>query len=299
MRFVKPPLSYQQQIDLLVSRGMNIPDHDRAHRYLSHLNYYRLAAYWLPFEEDHATHRFRQGTTFDVVLNHYIFDRELRLLVMDAIERFEVSLRTRWAYHLAHTYGAHAHLDSALFKPKWNHRTNVQQLRESVKNSSETFIRHLRFTYDEQLPPVWALCEIMTLGQLSRWYCNLRHRKDRNAVARCYDMDESHLVSFLHHLTLIRNFCAHHARLWNREFAIALKLPQKRPARLVASLNPHSSKRIYNGLTYLAYMMDSINPGHQWKQRFGALLQRYPQVHERPMGFPDHWRDCPIWRGIV
>ena len=93
MLFIKPPTSYQQQIDLLIARGISIENHDRARCFLSHLNYYRLSAYWLPFEREHANHQFKPGTTFDSVVEHYDFDRELRLLIMDAIERFEVSLK--------------------------------------------------------------------------------------------------------------------------------------------------------------------------------------------------------------
>jgi abortive infection bacteriophage resistance protein len=128
MRFTKPPLSFEAQVDLLIDRGMEIADRTRAKRYLAHLNYYRLAAYWLPFEQDHPTHRFRPGTNFDQVLEHYIFDRELRLLVMDAIERIEVSLRTNWAYTLSHSYGPHAHLQRDLFKAKWPHGKNIEML---------------------------------------------------------------------------------------------------------------------------------------------------------------------------
>ena len=99
---------------LLQARGMAIADPSEALFYLQHLNYYRLGAYWLPFEADHSTHQFRPGTRFDDVLNLYMFDRELRLLVLDAIERSEVSLRGQWAFHLAHQHGVHAHLDATL-----------------------------------------------------------------------------------------------------------------------------------------------------------------------------------------
>lgn len=142
MRFTKPPMTFDEQIELLESRGMVIGDTDRARRYLSHLNYYRLAAYWLPFEETHLPHKFKPDTRFDTVLEHYIFDRELRLLVMDAIERIEVSLRTQWAYYLSHTYGPHAHLDGFLHVPnkgRWTYSKNVEALREIVKNSSLRF----------------------------------------------------------------------------------------------------------------------------------------------------------------
>ncbi|MBU0676182.1 MAG: Abi family protein [Proteobacteria bacterium] len=296
MRFNKPPKTFAEQVGLLVSRGMEIEDPVRAERYLSHLNYYRLAAYWLPYEQDHPTHRFRPGTSFNIVLEHYIFDRELRLLVMDAIERLEVSLRTRWAYHLSHSYGPHAHLDSGIFKRgRWSHPDNVQNLKDVVRVSAEVFIRHFD-TYDEELPPLWAVCEIMTLGQLSKWYANLCHSRDRNAIARTYGFDEVNLTSFLHHLSIVRNLCAHHARLWNREFTFAWKLPRVKPAGLVENFNVTDGKKIYNTLVMLAYLLDRINP-HSWKKRLGALLAKHPEVREGNVGFPDDWRDRPIWRG--
>ena len=95
----KPVLELRDQLQQLKDRGMHVSNDEIAIHYLGHLNYYRLAAYWLPFEKDHATHQFRSGTTFEDVLNSYIFDRELRLLILDAIERIEVSVRTQLAHH--------------------------------------------------------------------------------------------------------------------------------------------------------------------------------------------------------
>lgn len=299
MRFSKPPKTFEEQVKILRSRGMDLDDPERARRYLSHLNYYRLAAYWLPFEQDHPTHRFKPNTRFDTVLEHYIFDRELRLLIMDAIERLEVSLRTRWAYYLSHTYGSHAHLDDGIFKKgPWSHDENVRSLKEVVRSSSEVFIKHFRDTYDEDLPPLWVICEVMTLGQLSKWYANLCHSKDRNAIARVYGLDEVNLVSFLHHLSIVRNLCAHHARIWNREFIFAWKFPRRKPSGLFENFNTADGKKLYNTLVMLAYLMDQINP-HNWKKRLGKLFVKHPDVTARHMGFPDNWRDRPIWHGQI
>lgn len=294
MQFTKPPLLFNAQVDRLLERGMEIDDRERARRYLAHLNYYRLAAYWLPFEQDHPTHRFRPDTTFDLVLDHYVFDRELRLLVMDAIERIEVSLRTGWAYTLSHSYGPHAHLNKELFKAKWPHEKNIVMLEKTIRQSSEVFIRHFREQYDERLPPVWVICEIMTIGQLSKWYANLRHGRDRNTVARRYGLDEVNLSSFLHHLSIVRNHCAHHARLWNRSFPFSWKLPRKKPAGLFDNFNHEDGKRLYNTLVMLAYLMDRINP-NTWKIRLNKLFEKYPVVQPRFMGFPENWRDRPVW----
>lgn len=102
MQFNKSALTHDQQLDQLIQRGLACDDRAEALHYLGHLNYYRLAACWLPFEVDHASHVFKPGSRFVDVLNLYIFDRELRLLVLGAIERVEVSVRTGWAYTLAH-----------------------------------------------------------------------------------------------------------------------------------------------------------------------------------------------------
>jgi len=304
-KYNKPPKTYQEQLNLLVSRGMKVDNPNRALHYLSHLNYYRLAAYWLPFEADHATHRFKPGTSFDQVLESYLFDKQLRLLIMDAIERFEVSLRAKWAYHLAHQYkNPHAHLDATIFQkltktPKWDHAENVAELKDSVRESSEVFIRHLITKYEEELPPIWAICEVMTFGQLSRWFANVAKSSDRNVIARTYDYDEVYFVSFIHHLTIVRNFTAHHARVWNREFSITWKLPLSKPIGVVGSLNRLDGRRIYNTLATLACLTDIINPGNHWKKRLSDLINVYPSVQIRYMGFPDNWRDLPLWKGKV
>lgn len=91
--FQKPPKTWSEQVSLLQSRGMIVSLSDLAEDNLKHLNYYRLAAYWLPFEADHATHTFKPGTLLADVLKLYNFDRHLRLLVLDAIKRIEVSVR--------------------------------------------------------------------------------------------------------------------------------------------------------------------------------------------------------------
>lgn len=166
LKFPKKATTFDQQIDLLIERGMEIPDRDYARHCLTHLNYYRLGAYWLPFESDHASHAFKPGTHFDDVVSLYVFDRELRLLVMDAIERIEVSIRTQWAYQLAHRYGPHAYLEPSIFKNSNIHQCCLTKLREELRRSKEVFVSHYQNNYtDPALPPIWAAVEVMSLGE--------------------------------------------------------------------------------------------------------------------------------------
>lgn len=293
--FTKAATTIDEQIDRLLSRGMIIDDYASACFYLQHLNYYRLGAYWLPFEEDHGTHTLRQGTRFSDVLNLYIFDRELRLIVLDAIERIEVSVRSHWAFHLSHRHGPHAHLNSGLFDTRY-WRKNLDKLSTEVHRSDEVFIHHHLETYLEELPPAWAVCEVMTLGMLSRWYDSLKPYQTRRAIAATYGVDEQVLKSWLHHLSLVRNVCAHHSRLWNREFTITPNLPRTKPSHLAAEFMG-GSRSIYNTLIILLHGMDIVAGSHHWRSRLKALIAKH-DVPTVAMGFPDAWNERAIWQDV-
>ncbi|WP_130473038.1 Abi family protein [Candidatus Magnetaquicoccus inordinatus] len=296
MRYDKPHASFAQQIALLQSRGMLIDDPSHAAHSLAHLNYYRLVAYWLPFEEDHATHRFRPGTRFSAVLNLYEFDRKLRLLVLDAIERVEVSLRTQWAYYLSREHGSHAYMHPSLFVNSEVFQENLNHLRKSVGESHAAFVKHYRDKYtDPDLPPIWDVCELLTFGALSKWYANLRPMPIRRAIAFPYHLDDDVLQSFLRHLNFIRNDCAHHHRLWNRSFTFTMKIPQTKPKKLVDNFCREGSRKIYNALVMLAWMMDLIQPHNDWKERLLEMIEQHA-IEPSSMGFPADYRQRLIWQ---
>ena len=209
MKFAKPALSIPDQISLLERRGMAVPDKAKATHYLQHISYYRLRAYWLPFEQAapaDSDHSFRPGSSFDDALSLYVFDRHLRLLVMDAVERIEVSLRGNWAHHLAMKYGSHGYIDAANYGHAERYAKALTSLLEEIDRSRDTFIEHYKRKYDDpELPPVWMAAEVMSLGQLSKWLGNLKHRADRQAIAKPYGLGETVVVSIAHHLTYVRN----------------------------------------------------------------------------------------------
>lgn len=298
--FTKPPKTFAEQVQILQSHGLDIPDQSKAEFYLSQLNYYRLSAYCLPFETNHTTHQVAPGTTFDDVLNIYIFDRELRLLLLDAIERVEVSLRTQMAYHLSHRHNTvHPHLDPSIFQNAGRHQDGLNKLKKDVRQSDEDFIRHLTTKYQETLPPIWAVVELMTMGQLSKWFSNINERQDRKAICQVYNINETIMTSFCEHLSLVRNKAAHHARLWNRVFPKQMKLPTVGPSDLINSIlrlphNDRSLKKLYNTLTITLYLMDIIAPDHQWKMRLKDLINTHA-IDTTKMGFPADWETRPLW----
>jgi abortive infection bacteriophage resistance protein len=301
MEFNKPPKTFQEQLELLIERGLIVNNIERALHYLSHLNYYRLEAFLLPFEVSRNPHQFAKDTHFEQILNHYLFDRELRLHLLDAIERIEVSFRTQWAYHLSHAYGTHAHLiDSKGVSKKSNwYRANIEDLKEHIERSDEPFIKHFRETYDEELPPAWVSCEVMSLGLLSRFYSNLRANKVRNAIAATYQVDEKFLEGFMEHLSYVRNVCAHHSRLWNRHLSKKMPLPKGKPSGIRDNIfidEIHKTEhKLYNTLVLIQHILTLICADSHWAKSLELLISKYG-IDVKHMGFPEDWKNRPLWQ---
>jgi abortive infection bacteriophage resistance protein len=292
----KPALTLDEQVALLRRRGMHIGDEERARHYLGHLNYYRLRGYWMGFELPLANGEqpFREGADFDAILALYDFDRRLRLEINDAIERVEVSLRTRWAHVLGLKAGPTAHRDAALFDA--HHSALLRKVETLYADRNEVFLR--RYLDRGEEPPIWALCEVLSLGDLSKWLRSLKHHADRQAIADAYGLHETPFGSFVEHLAYVRNVCAHHARLWNRHLVVAtLRLPKK-PAELVAQLQraPDRFQRLYNTLTVLAFLLRTISPDSTWRQRLRTLVEERPDLWNA-MGMPEGWQDFALWKG--
>jgi len=280
--FHKPFFTISQQITQLKSRGMLFDDEGKALYYLENLNYYRLSGYWLMFEEDHATHKFRDGTFFKRVIDYYVFDRELRLLMLDAIERIEVSVRSRLAYELSQKYGSHPHLNCTIFHPAITYTKTLTKLKSEIDRGKEPFLQHFKKKYIEELPPLWASVELMSLGQVSNWFSCIKIRQDRQLIARHYDLDEKILVSFLHHLTIIRNICAHHGVLWNKTLTVELKIPKK----YEANYNTIQRKKLFNTFVMIEHLLKIISPTNHWSQRLSELISKY-DIDTAMMGYKD------------
>ncbi|MEI8257328.1 MAG: Abi family protein, partial [Deltaproteobacteria bacterium] len=228
--YTKPALTIAEQIDLLRTRGM-VLDQPAAMKALEQLGYYRLSGYWYPFRKFDAAgvrlDEFRLGTTLDAVISQYEFDRALRLELLNAIERIEVALRTAVTYHFAHHAGPQGYADPAHFRTGFAHADWLSRADDEVSRSREKFIEHFAAKY-EGFPrvPIWMLTEVVSIGSLSKLLTGLA-TPIQSGIARQYKVHQVVLTSWVHALTVVRNHCAHHARLWNREFGVKPKRPER------------------------------------------------------------------------
>lgn len=297
MRFTKPPLTAEQQADLLMSRGMQGDRNDIIRR-LKSVSYYRLSGYWYTFREPNE--QFRAGTSIRIVWEHYVFDRKLRLLVMDAVERIEVAVRTRLSYELAHTFGPFGYVQErrALSSASLTERDcHLAQIRDEVdRNRKEQFVAHFFQKYGDthQELPIWMAAEVLSFGTIVR-LLNDSHPDIRRQVSLFFGVADEVFSSWLRTLNFVRNVCAHHSRLWNRELPYRPKIPKANKYPEWHSPIVLHGGRIFSALAISRRCLRRIAPGSTWGLRLRRLLAEYPQISRQSMGFPNDWERSPIW----
>ncbi len=293
MRYLKKALTFAEQLDLLASRGLIIEDRAAAAHTLARISYYRLSAYWHPFKR--ADDSFVPGTGFEAAVHLYELDRHLRLQVMDAIERVEIALRTALTYGFCHAFGPYGHCDPGNFRTNFNHKQWLDKVHAEARQSREEFVRHFRVKYDG-FPdlPLWVATETLPFGSLSLLYKGMRPDEQR-LIAADYGVHHNVLRTWLHGLAYVRNICAHHARLWNRELAIAPELPRRDP-RWCPPITP-TNRRVFAVLLVLRQMMAHHHEDGHWQRRVSALIASadLSPASRVAMGLPERWAEHPLW----
>jgi abortive infection bacteriophage resistance protein len=301
---------------------MEISNPAAARACLQRIGYYRLSGYWYPFRTTRTVagapgsnptilveDNFRAGTHFRQVMDLYVFDKRLRMLLLDAIERIEVAFRVDLALLLGQRDKL-AHRDQRQFEafflkpngvgetPHGNWLTKVD---EGFQRSKEEFVKHFKTKYPGDFPPIWIAIELWDFGTLSTLIGGLKYA-DRSTLATRYGLPRPDLLaSFTRNLNNIRNICAHHARLWNRSPADRLSPPRPGEITLLDHIHGdvHAQSRIYATAAFLQYLLMTINPASSWGVRLRAHLKTLPVgngINLRQTGFPHDWGKLDLWQ---
>lgn len=290
MQYGKPALSYADQQQRMVDRGLAVPDSQELDRWLRNISYYRLSAYALPFKDDRK--HFLPGTTLQQITDLYRFDCRLRMVVMDAIERVEVALRSAFANGMAYNYGPFGYAEPKNFAAGFKHAEFMAALTKEEGRSSETFVGHFRSKYTaEQHLPVWMAVELLSFGELSKVYKSLAPPLKRD-IAKLLGTTDHFAGSWLHSLSYVRNICAHHSRLWNRILRVPPALP--RPAAWWPYTIP-ASDSLYCVLVLLGHILAIVSPNCGWRTRLFEVFDEYPAIPLGPMEIPADWRTRAPW----
>lgn len=326
MTYPKPWKTYAEQLDQLIARGILVTDRARALDYLERIGYYRLSGYWFAFRERSgslvllneagrkpkkikvetvALEHFKLGASFQNAVDLYVFDKHLRLLVLDALERIEVAMRV----DISHTLGkldTFAYLRPELFHREFSmtldaysglsrHHEWINKHAHLISRSKEEFVRHNKMKYGLPLA-IWIACEVWDFGTLSTLFSCMRE-SEQDTIASKYGVSNGRIfATWLRSLNYLRNVCAHHSRLWNRNMVEQPKLPSVAELPWVANFetNEHARARCFLLLEIIRQLMSKINPGSSWSERMKLHIQSFPELAHlglnlMGMGVTDDW----------
>lgn len=302
---VKAYQRYDELVDLLAGRGMDVGNRDDAADVLQRINYYRLSGYWYPFRQQTSTGRgdnFYPGTRLDDVVALYEFDARLRAATFSVLAPIELAFRALLGHELGRIHPC-AHLDPALLGPtaragasgesKFYRRWRDSYERE-LGQSREDFVAHHHAKYGGKLP-AWAAVELLDWGSLSYLY-GFAPRHVQNSIADVCGLRSPQLASWLKTLNLLRNTCAHHGRLFNRVHTFKPKLPK---VGVHPDLDTATTQwsRTFGQLTMIQFLLDRLELGRT--RMLPAVVKTYPQVTLIPLSHfgADHdWQTAsPLW----
>lgn len=276
-------------IELLETRGLSISAESRIRftRFLLDTNYYRASGYWRYFQSapQFGDNQFRPNTTAEQILDLYEFDAALRTLLLEGLATVEITLRSRFAYYYSQHLGEFSYLVSETYGnlPKESAinaelgiQKLVKQIEEDLAQSKERYIK--RFRDANQEIPVWVAIEALSMGTVSKMYSRIRNAEVRYAVAKSFGIPNPEFaMSIFRSLTVLRNHCAHHARIWNR-------VPEF-PPPVLNILKTESDKDVYHRTSWawivtLAKLADEINRNTHYSEDLFDFIDSFPEFHE-------------------
>ena len=304
----KPAYTIENLIILLKQRGMLFRDEVIATNLLKNINYYRLKGYWWDMQSDYVSHSLNPNTYFEDIIDRYDFDRHLRLILFDAIERIEIALRTKMIYQLSISHGGLWYLNPSLFDnttmvidgvTKTFHQNILEELQKEINRSQEIFIKDHRRRYGNQGADAWKALEVASIGTLSKLYKSLQNQLPEKAtIANEMGLNSTaELSSWLESITYIRNIIAHHSRLWSRNMAKTPTFQLNNPTGkwFINPLLPVQSKKAFLIISCMIYLCNEIAPRHQIKAKILELFNAYPNVPVYKLGFLNNWDREPLW----
>lgn len=294
----KNALDTPELLAILKQRGLAIADEQSALQTLTVVSYFRLASFFRPLEADKRTHLFRDGSTFKQVIALYDFDTELRDLVFCATRQIEIALRTRMNHRFSIRHKPFWFSDVDLALDGHLFSENLSSVDRELRRSKEEFIKeHFERYTKPTFPPAWKTLETVSFGTLSKLYGNFSRKTDKVAVAKDFGVPQhKFMVSWLESLTSLRNFCAHHSRIWNRRYAVKPQMPKRMRGHDWLTDFSFPPDKLYPQLCCIAYLLKSINPQTTFVADLKALIVKYPTVSPSAMGFIQNWEQEPLWQ---
>lgn len=224
METSKPVLTFDNLIKKIEEKNIIVKDIDKAKDILERINYQRLLVYRL-----HFINSKKEEIIFSNIYKLYLFDKELKTLFYPILESIEFTLRAKIAYHFGISLGVHCHLEVENFNQRDNHEKLLDMVKWKLDPNNYSRHQIIKFhqeRYNDDVP-IYKFVEILTLGQLSKLFSNIKNEEIQLEILKNFKKGEHKLniktlSSWFKTITDIRNICAHHELLWDRKFEPAV-----------------------------------------------------------------------------
>jgi abortive infection bacteriophage resistance protein len=292
MKYEKPPLPTKSHLELLKQRGLSINNEVEAYGLLESIGYYRLSGYMYHLQSSDGKHSFFEGVTFEQVISTYLFDKKLRLMLLDSLETIEVSVRALMTNRFSLSFGFFWFGDVSLYDKREVFDLIQEEIHKSIQEDKELFIRSFKSKYtSESLPPSNMALELLSFGKLARLYDGLKSEGCKNDIASTFGLPSTIFSTWLIYLNNVRNVCAHHGRLWNRRLtADRPKIPTREKYKFTGYWADNSNTTLYGVITLIVKLLDPIAPNHSLRENLIELIDSNPQINVSHMGFPKDWK---------
>lgn len=276
---------------------MFMTDELKVESYLMNIGYHRLSAYIYPFyESPKCDLKLKDGTTFDQVLTLYRYDKKLRILLFNEIEKIEVSIRSVLAnvgcQELDERYWI---TRPEFFANEEKFSQTLAIITKELASSKEDYIEDFKRNYTDCYPPAWMISEVLSFGNLNYIYSNIASNKVMKRIAGHFGLKPQVFISWLTVLSNLRNMCCHHARVWNREFVLTPAEPKKTKNTWIDA-SKIDRKRLYYRLCMIRYLLSSISPSNNFNEKLSELMDVFPSIDIEAMGFSRDWKSNALWK---
>lgn len=304
----KPSKTPSELVEILINREMVIDDKLRAERKLSQVGYYRLSGFWYPCRkfslDDNGkikmAHKkplrndeFSPNTNFNEVFKIYTFDKKLRLLLIDAIERIEINLKTVLANELGNVdplaYQKSKYINpiqrkdfykNNQVKNTWLEWSNKQRS-ELSRSQEDSIVWHKKSNREM---PIWVVVESWSFGTISKYY-ELLNKSHQTAIAKRLGVSNTKLlIGWLQEINILRNRCAHHSRIWNQASKNTIRFPTEAKELDTIYFNQfdltdeHRNRKIFVLILIIWFLVKRIGPNSTWINSFINEINSLPKL---------------------
>jgi len=275
------PMTVDEQIINLREKGLFIENEDYARSFLNNVSYFRLIkAYSIGLKVRNG--KYNGNVHFEDIVNLYLFNATFRHQLFIEIEKVEVILRCRLSNYFCEKYGVLGYEDINNFSiPSEIFSAFFDEIQKEIaRNFRATFVKNFKDNYIDGKIPLYALVELLSFGTLSKFYKNMKN-EDKKAVSTSFGVGYTYFESWIESMAYVRNVCAHYGRLYNNKL---VKTP-----KMYKQYTKVGNNRVFATLLTLKHILPNDRHWHDFVQSVELLIEKYPSVNPRLIGFPKMW----------